>query len=130
MTEPYTWVYWVPLLVFETFLVTLVVAKSIQMVHTPGGSPHLFTVLLRDSFVYFGSHVVLILSNLLVWVSGRVSRASLTLHCVLTNDGCQPTLFAVTLASVVVSNTFLQALTRFTQTWVRCGLYLGLPNAG
>lgn len=59
---------------FESCLFLLAVAKAVQLTCPvgEGRAPSLFSLLLRDSILYFGGVLSVILTNLIVWIVGRV----------------------------------------------------------
>lgn len=61
---------------FESALFLLAAAKAVHYICSADAqvqTPNLALVLVRDSFLYFGSVVALIILNLVIWVVGRVS---------------------------------------------------------
>ena len=67
--------YWVPVVVFESTVFVLAFAKAVAAVlqrRTSGDPPRLLIILLRDSIVYFGGLLAVVLANLLVWSFGGV----------------------------------------------------------
>lgn len=64
--------------VFESALFILSAAKAIQYLINSEfrtQTPNLAYILVRDSMIYFGSVLVLILINLIIWKAGRVSAS-------------------------------------------------------
>ncbi|THG93497.1 hypothetical protein EW026_g7756 [Hermanssonia centrifuga] len=60
--------------VFESGLFILAAAKSIKfMLYEGRQTPHLAIILLRDSMIYFGGVLALILANLITWSAGRLN---------------------------------------------------------
>ena len=74
--DTYTWAYWVPMAAFESVLFVLAIAKSIHIARSESNTPKVLTVLLRDSVLYFGGVMFVILTNLIIWASVRVSVSS------------------------------------------------------
>ncbi|KAI0089406.1 hypothetical protein BDY19DRAFT_102160 [Irpex rosettiformis] len=73
---PYAWTYWIPMTVFESALFLLAAAKAVRYLlnpDTPKQTPNLALLLVRDSIIYFGSVLALILLNLVIWKAGRSS---------------------------------------------------------
>jgi hypothetical protein len=61
---------------FESALFLLAAAKAVHYVFSADArveTPNLAFILVRDSFLYFGSVVALIILNLVIWLAGRVS---------------------------------------------------------
>lgn len=65
--KPYAWTYWIPVLVFESILFLLALVKSIRRGRENAETPYLLIVLLRDSIIYYGGTLGIILTNFLVW---------------------------------------------------------------
>lgn len=64
--------------VFESALFILSAAKAIQYLINAEfrtQTPNLAYILVRDSMIYFGSVLALILMNLIIWKAGRVSAS-------------------------------------------------------
>ena len=60
--------------VFETMLFILMLAKALSdFMKSDMGTSSLMNVLVRDSVVAFGGTVAWIVTNLIIWVIGRVS---------------------------------------------------------
>ncbi|KAI0791524.1 hypothetical protein BC629DRAFT_1593127 [Irpex lacteus] len=73
---PYAWSYWIPMTVFESALFILSAAKAIQYLINAEfrtQTPNLAYILVRDSMIYFGSVLALILINLIIWKASRPS---------------------------------------------------------
>ena len=71
----FAWAYWLPMTLFESVLFLLSAVKAIQYVFNSEirtQTPNLAFILVRDSIIYFGSVVALIIVNLVIWVIGRV----------------------------------------------------------
>lgn len=69
----WVWVYWLPMTAFESCLFLLAAAKAAHLLcFGEGSAPSLLIVLLRDSVMYFGGVLAVILTNLIVWMVGRV----------------------------------------------------------
>ena len=69
------WVYWVPLLGFESVIFVLAMYKGVEESRMGWSKPRVLDVLLRDSLIYFGAVFVNIVVNLLIWIAARVRRA-------------------------------------------------------
>ena len=67
------WAYWIPRVVFEMMLVILVFLKVLDAARDSTYAPRVLIVLLRDSVVYFGGMLAVVLINLAIWASARVS---------------------------------------------------------
>ena len=73
------WAYWVPMLVFESISIVLAVNKSVKIVRTSGGPPQVLTVLFRDSVLYFGGILAIVVANVAICSTAQVRpRFSLT----------------------------------------------------
>ncbi|KAJ3518841.1 hypothetical protein NM688_g9384 [Phlebia brevispora] len=90
---PWVWIYWLPMSIFESCLFLLAVAKAAQLTYTgEGRAPSLLVVLLRDSIIFYGGVLSVILTNFIVWKVGRPSLFATFLstvfaaHCML---GCR-----------------------------------------
>ena len=68
----YNWVYWVPMVTFESLLFILAITKSVHLARTEANTPRILAILLRDSVCWFGGVMVVILANLIIWASARV----------------------------------------------------------
>lgn len=69
--------------VFESALFILSAAKAIQYLINAEfrtQTPNLAYILVRDSMIYFGSVLALILINLIIWKAGRVSASRPLTH--------------------------------------------------
>ena len=60
------------MLVFEFTIAALAALKIAKLYSAGEATPHLLAVMLRDSVVYFGGLLVLLIPNLVVWEVGRV----------------------------------------------------------
>ena len=66
---------------FESVLFLLAAVKAIQYLLTSEfrtKAPNLAFVLVRDSTIYFGSVLALILLNLVIWKTGRVRLSTVS----------------------------------------------------
>ncbi|KAF9029096.1 hypothetical protein BDZ89DRAFT_732617 [Hymenopellis radicata] len=88
----YFYAFWIPILVFETLLCILALNRAFTSEGAVFGSARgLVHAMVRDSVFYFLVMFATYLTNLLVWLAGRVSLLeipiafSVTLSCVLTN---------------------------------------------
>ena len=61
---------------FEVVLFVLAVAKCVQLARSESNTPHILSVLLRDSVSWFGGVMIVILTNLVIWATARVSSGS------------------------------------------------------
>lgn len=64
------WAYWVPPVTFDTILLFLALWKTVRVFIIRDSAlqpPLLVTVLLRDSFLYFGGVIISTLANFLTW---------------------------------------------------------------
>ena len=75
ITTRHNWAYWIPTLVFETVLVSLAIAKLVQISRMETNTPRVMAVLLRDSVAYFGGIFAFVITNFVIWVAARVSLA-------------------------------------------------------
>ena len=73
----HSWAYYVPMLIFESILFLLAIAKACQTARQEWHTPKILVVLLRDSVVYFGGVLAIILTNLVIIFTARVRFASL-----------------------------------------------------
>ena len=69
------WAYWVPMLVFETVLFALAIAKAFEEFRRQSHTPRILIMLFRDSVAYFGGVLAVILANLVIWSAARVRRS-------------------------------------------------------
>ncbi|KAI0954183.1 hypothetical protein AcV7_007485 [Taiwanofungus camphoratus] len=69
VTQRYAWAYWLPVLVFESIMLSLSVVKSVRQAQEDTRTPYVTVVLLRDSVVYYGGIIGPILINCIVWKS-------------------------------------------------------------
>ena len=70
----YSWTYWMPMVLFETTLFTLASTQALRFLIQQGKhAPAIARILLRDSLLYFGNMLALILINLIVWSTENVS---------------------------------------------------------
>lgn len=69
----YLWAYWVPMTVLEVTLCVLAVGKTVRMCRHSGRRSPILTLLLRDSVLYFGGVLTIIVANLVIWASARPS---------------------------------------------------------
>ncbi|KAF8901976.1 hypothetical protein CPB85DRAFT_1438896 [Mucidula mucida] len=88
----YFYAFWIPILLFETLLCILALHRAFTSEGAIFGSARkLVHAMVRDSVFYFLVMFATYLTNLLVWLNGRVSLLeipiafSVTLSCVLTN---------------------------------------------
>ena len=68
------WSYWVPLFSFQSVLFLLAIAKVCESARKEWRTPRVLVVLLRDSLTYFGGVFAIILVNVLIWTTARVSN--------------------------------------------------------
>ena len=59
---------------FESVLFLLAVAKSVQVARSESNTPRILAILLRDSVLYFGGVIAVILTNLIIWAFVRVNH--------------------------------------------------------
>ena len=72
----HVWAYWVPLSLFQGAVFVLAITKVYEAVQQEWHAPKLLVTLLRDSLVYFGGALAVILVNVLIWSTARVCAAS------------------------------------------------------
>ena len=91
------WAYWIPMIVFEATLCTLAIIKAIHIAHTGTHRSRLLITMLRDTVIYFGGILVIIVINFGIWVAARVSIAIFkpATHTLTPLCGLQPSLFGV-----------------------------------
>ncbi|CCL99771.1 uncharacterized protein FIBRA_01793 [Fibroporia radiculosa] len=65
--QSWFWVYWVPKLVFQTGVFAITAFKFVQELLDTTKTPHIMTVLLRDSALYFICSCSLVIANLYIW---------------------------------------------------------------
>ena len=66
------WTAFVPLLIFESILLALAVVKVVDTARRGSGTPRILGILLRDSIIYFGGIFSIVLTNLVIYWTGRV----------------------------------------------------------
>ena len=95
------WAYWIPMTIFETILLALAVAKCFQLARGLH-APKALVVLLRDSVLYLGGVLAILICNLVIWSSARVRRLSFMLYAprALKLLISQETLLPIAIASV------------------------------
>ena len=69
----HAWAFWVPPIVFESVLLVLAIVKAAQVAHQEAPTSKILGVLIRDSVVYFGGTLSIILVNLVIYTVARVS---------------------------------------------------------
>ncbi len=71
----WAWAYWLPMLVFESGLFLLAIFRLLQLgfYKCDKRTSNLLVVLLRDSVMYFGGVLAVILANFVAWKASRVS---------------------------------------------------------
>lgn len=126
----FQWAYWIPCLAFELVLVLLVLAKLVRVTCAKNRPPLVLTVLLRDSILYYGGVLVIVVCNLVTWTSVRVG---LQRECLPFGADCdcnneQVSLYTVAIG-YVLDNDDHSVLT-FLQTWYCRINDLGVQNAG
>ena len=69
--------------IFESALFLLALVKALQLAYHKkqsgrgsGRAPNVLVILLRDSLIYFGGVLAVILTNFVVWLRGRASLFS------------------------------------------------------
>ncbi|KAK7685915.1 hypothetical protein QCA50_010722 [Cerrena zonata] len=72
-TQKFAFTYWFPMITFESTLFILAIIKSVRQAMKDTTTPHLMFILLRDSIVYFGGMLAVVLANCIVWAAGRES---------------------------------------------------------
>ena len=72
------WMYWLPILVFESTLFILAVIKAFRAAQDISKTPRILAVLLKDSITYFGGIFAIIVANLAIDAFARV-RSEVTL---------------------------------------------------
>ena len=71
---PWSWAYWIPLVIFDTTLFLLSLWKTVAIFAIPPASPpRILVVLLKDSFVYFGGVMLWSIANFVAWYYQPVS---------------------------------------------------------
>ena len=60
------------MMIFETLLCTLAIARSIRVAYVDKTSSRILAILVRDSMLYFGGAMLVILVNLIIWAAFRV----------------------------------------------------------
>ena len=75
------WAYWVPMLAFESTLFMLAVVKAFEVARQEVNTSKILAVLLRDSVIYFGGIVAIILTNLVI---SSAVRVRCTAHAILS----------------------------------------------
>lgn len=83
--ERHKGIYWMPVMVFESVIVALAAAKVIKVYRDKEAAPHVLAVILRDSVIYFGGVLVLVVTNVIIWEVARVS-ASRAAHALSLTD--------------------------------------------
>ncbi|KAF8513361.1 hypothetical protein JB92DRAFT_2923996 [Gautieria morchelliformis] len=63
---PHAFFFWIPFLIFETFLVALMLCKGWRVYRSEGGS-RLLHLIIRDSLFYFGVMFISLLANCILW---------------------------------------------------------------
>ena len=71
--QTWAWTFWLPVLFFEVPLFLLAVVKSIQVAREEQTSSRIMFILLRDSIMFFGIVLAVILTNCIIWASQSVS---------------------------------------------------------
>ena len=66
------WARWVPQLGFESIVFGLAIVKTVQVARNGPHTPKVLVVLLRDSVVYFGGILAILIANLAVYAAARV----------------------------------------------------------
>ncbi|KAF8513395.1 hypothetical protein JB92DRAFT_2924187 [Gautieria morchelliformis] len=66
-TPPHAFFFWIPFLIFETFLMALMLCKGWRVYRSEGGS-RLLHLIIRDSLFYFWVMFMALLANCIVWV--------------------------------------------------------------
>lgn len=84
LTDMLVWVYWFPTSVFQCVLLVLAIAKIVKAARQEWQTPKLLIILVRDSLVYFGGALAIILVNACMWSTARVSSSKLALVKMLT----------------------------------------------
>ncbi|KAF8513369.1 hypothetical protein JB92DRAFT_2924018 [Gautieria morchelliformis] len=65
---PHAFLCWIPFLIFETFLVALMLCKGWRVYRSEGGT-RLLHLIIRDSLCYFWVMLMTLLANCIVWVT-------------------------------------------------------------
>lgn len=99
VTQRYAWAYWLPVLVFESIMLSLSVVKSVRQAQEDTRTPYVMVVLLRDSVVYYGGIIGPILINCIVWKS-KVCALHATRHLSSFATHIQVSLFFAFVPSV------------------------------
>ena len=66
----------IPMLIFQTSICALAVTKSIQAAAAQYKTPRIMVVLLRDTAMYFGSILLVLIANIVVFTAIRVRASS------------------------------------------------------
>ena len=76
------WRFWIPSLIFEPMLFLLAVGRLPDAIRTSTNEPsQMLRLLIRDSMVYFGGEMAVILINAITFSVARVSSLPRTLNC-------------------------------------------------
>ena len=75
--SPHLWVYWLPLLAFESTLFMLATVKAFRVAQGVSKTPRVLAVLLEDSMTYFGGIFAVSIANLAIDAFARVRRIAL-----------------------------------------------------
>jgi len=70
---PYAWSFWLPMMLFEFSLVLLVVVKWIRLSRSGVSAQNMMLILLRDSVIFFGAALAVILTNCIIWAKQDLS---------------------------------------------------------
>ena len=70
------WTYWIPMLVFESVIVVLAIGKLMEMARARETTPHVMTVIVRDSVMYFGGIFAFMVTNFVIWAAAIVEWAN------------------------------------------------------
>ena len=73
VSSVHMWAYWVPQLGFETVVFGLAIIKACQVARSGPHTPKVSVVILRDSVVYFGGILAILIANLIVYAAAEVS---------------------------------------------------------
>ena len=68
------WAYWIPITALEFVLFSLAVFKAVEIARKELGTPRILEVLLRDSVMYFGGILAIIIANLVLYRLAKVCR--------------------------------------------------------
>lgn len=102
------WTYWVPALTFDSTLFLLSLLKTIHVSRDPVQQSSLLSVLLRDSFLYYGGVMMVALANFMAWYIKPVRLPSSSSHplllCWFVNSDLDSFLWDIYCVSIIPIN--------------------------